>query len=444
MFVFNLVIHSYPTKDWHRHKLGTFNASFNRTNQGFQSIESTTYLKYLKFELIDFHGHEHYCPLSVVRIHGSNVEDEIMTMEEITNQNEAKPSTDIQDENENEDDDEADDLSNDQQVGGIIGSAIFDLAKRVFRRQTIRGTQSTTTHPILETNDLKTECHPKVFNHSLTNENLRTWRKTDQFKQCIANFLFGLWSTFNTCTIYFSQICFQMNYCCQCPLMTTNQHRVHRLQSSINFYIHPCGYYHILTSHSICQQEKIIEMNKTDSVNEQTQDLVDEQPVNQTTVLTDDNKRDAILSTNQSLLNLTVNQSNETIDQPVTTTNSTEQPSIIEITNETIPIVDTQVSPNTTDETISSSPQTNVSDSNSIEIEQVHETSTENNNPVDETVTSTPTAADVIPPLIASPWLKGMLVNTKSLPELFKIIEKLNFNLTLSNRYLQELSQHYV
>ena len=49
-----------------------------------------------------------------------------------------------------------------------------------------------------------------------------------------------------------------------------------------------------------------------------------------------------------------------------------------------------------------------------------------------------------IPPLISSPWLKGMLVNTKFLPELFKIIERLNFNLTLSNRYLQELSQHYV
>ena len=51
---------------------------------------------------------------------------------------------------------------------------------------------------------------------------------------------------------------------------------------------------------------------------------------------------------------------------------------------------------------------------------------------------------DILPPIISSPWLKGMLVNTKSLPELFKIIEKLNFNLTLSNRYLQELSQHYV
>ena len=48
------------------------------------------------------------------------------------------------------------------------------------------------------------------------------------------------------------------------------------------------------------------------------------------------------------------------------------------------------------------------------------------------------------PSMISNPWLKGMLINTKSLPELFKIIEKLNFNLTLSNRYLQELSQHYV
>ena len=54
------------------------------------------------------------------------------------------------------------------------------------------------------------------------------------------------------------------------------------------------------------------------------------------------------------------------------------------------------------------------------------------------------TTHEIFPPAISSPWLKGLLVNTKSLPELFKIIEKLNFNLTLSNRYLQELSQHYV
>jgi hypothetical protein len=65
------------------------------------------------------------------------------------------------------------------------------------------------------------------------------------------------------------------------------------------------------------------------------------------------------------------------------------------------------------------------------------------------TITTTPSSStlnnnEAMPSIISSPWLKGMLVNTKSLPELFKIIEKLNFNLTLSNRYLQELSQHYV
>jgi len=73
-------------------------------------------------------------------------------------------------------------------------------------------------------------------------------------------------------------------------------------------------------------------------------------------------------------------------------------------------------------------------------------------NNTDEIVTTTTTTTtsstlnnhEVMPSIISSPWLKGMLVNTKSLPELFKIIEKLNFNLTLSNRYLQELSQHYV
>ncbi|CAF1140117.1 unnamed protein product [Didymodactylos carnosus] len=44
----------------------------------------------------------------------------------------------------------------------------------------------------------------------------------------------------------------------------------------------------------------------------------------------------------------------------------------------------------------------------------------------------------------ANPWLKAMLMNIKTLPELFKIIEKLNLNLSLSNRYLEELSQHYL
>lgn len=249
----------YPTKDWHRYHLGTFNASFNRTIQSFQTMELTTYLKYIKIELIDFHGHEHYCPLSVVRIHGSNVEDEIMTMEENTNLNELKSLSDIQDENDNEDDDD-EDLTNDQQVGGIIGSAILDLAKRVFRRQTIRGTPSTTSIPIIETNALKTDCHQSVLNGSIINDSIQAWRRSDTFKQCIADFLHGSWSKFDTCTSYLSQICFKLNYCCQCSLIPLNKNQS---QVTLNLYANPCGYYFILTNQFICQKEKFLQLNKT-------------------------------------------------------------------------------------------------------------------------------------------------------------------------------------
>ena len=240
--------------------MGTFNATFNRTIQSFQTLESTTYLKYIKFELLDFHGHEHYCPLSVVRIHGSNVEDEIMTMEDNTNSNDAQSLSKIQDENENDDDDD-DDLTNDQQVGGIIGSAIIDLAKRVFRRQTIRGgTTSTTTMPIIETNVLKTDCHQSVLNGSITNDSIISWRHSDTFKQCIASFLQGLWSNFNTCTIYLSHICLQSNYCCQCPVIINTDRNN---QSTLNLYINPCGYYHTLTNQFVCKKEKFVGLNET-------------------------------------------------------------------------------------------------------------------------------------------------------------------------------------
>jgi len=283
----------YPTKDWHRHQLGTFNASFNRTIQSFQTIESTTYLKYVKFELLDFHGHEHYCPLSVLRIHGSNVEDEIMTMEENTNLIDLKSLSDIQDENENDDDD---DLSNDQQVGGIIGSAIIDLAKRVFRRQTIRGTPSTTTITTIETNVLKTDCHQSVLNGSITNDSIHSWRHSDTLKQCIAEFLYGLWSKFDTCTIYLSQTCLKLNYCCQCPLMINTKNKTIQKRSTLNLYINPCGYYHILTSQFVCKKEKLIALNETisnDINNELTQDFIEKNLTidkNDTVMITDDSK----------------------------------------------------------------------------------------------------------------------------------------------------------
>ena len=251
----------YPTKEWHRHPLGIFNASFNRTIQSFQTLDSSTYLKYVKFEFLDFHGHEHYCPLSVVRIHGSNVEDEIMTMEEHTNSIGDKSLVDVLDENENDDDDDDNnEPTNDQQVNGIIGSAILDLAKRVFRRQTIRGTSSTTSIPIIENNVLKTDCHPAILNGSITNGSLTNWHRSEAFKQCIAEFLDGLWSTFDTCTIYLSQICLKFNYCCQCPL-TNNQTR--SSISTLNIYANPCGYYHILTSQFVCKKSQLIPFNDT-------------------------------------------------------------------------------------------------------------------------------------------------------------------------------------
>lgn len=209
---------------------------------------------------MDFHGHEHYCPLSVVRLHGSNVEDEIMTMEDNTNLVESKSISNMEGENDDDSTDD-EDLANDQQVGGIIGSAILDLAKRVFRRQTIRGTSSTTSSPVIVTNGLKSDCHQAVLNGSMTNETIYMWRRNETFKECIAKFLVGLWARFDTCTAYLSQICFKINYCCQCPVTMNNRTKTKKL--TLNIYNNPCGYYHILTSQFVCTKEKLIPLNQT-------------------------------------------------------------------------------------------------------------------------------------------------------------------------------------
>lgn len=115
------------------------------------------------------------------------------------------------------------------------------------------------------------------------------------------------------------------------------------------------------------------------------------------------------------------------------TTNSTENKSFNETTN-------------TTNPTNLNSSSTSTFDTIKDEF-NLTETTIESHNPtISPSTIASPLNGEkeTLTPIISSPWLKGMLVNTKSLPELFKIIEKLNFNLTLSNRYLQELSQHYV
>ncbi|CAF2607211.1 unnamed protein product [Rotaria sp. Silwood2] len=442
----------YPTKDWHRHHLGTFNASFNRTIQSFQTMESTIYVKYIKFELLDFHGHEHYCPLSVVRVHGSNVEDEIMTMEENTNLIDSKTLLNTQDENEDDDDDD-NNLSNDQQVGGIIGSAILDLAKRVFRRPTTRGTPSTTLIPITEANVLKTDCHQSVLNGSIINESINSWSQSDTFKQCIAAFLRGIWSKFDACTMYLSHTCFKLNYCCQClSMINNNTNRNNQITSTLNLYINPCGYYYIITNQFVCKKEKFIELNETISMNanlESNPNIIEKNltiSTNDTVMITDESPN---LSNNKSILKFNNTLSNEThTDQKLDRSN--EQNFSSNISNEAFTVPESQISSNITNQ--------NSSQSSTVETINIDANLTEQSidtNNIDEVFTVTPPIPsssstinnnnnEPIPPIISSPWLKGMLVNTKSLPELFKIIEKLNFNLTLSNRYLQELSQHYV
>jgi hypothetical protein len=149
-------------------------------------------------------------------------------------------------------------------------------------------------------------------------------------------------------------------------------------------------------------------------------------------------------SDNQSVLNFNEILLNETQTESIADRFHDQLPSA-NISNEITVVLESQNLSNTSNE---NSSQPSISESINIDFNMT-ELSMETNH-IDETTTTTPSPInhnnnnEVMPPIMSSPWLKGMLVNTKSLPELFKVIEKLNFNLTLSNRYLQELSQHYV
>lgn len=137
-------------------------------------------------------------------------------------------------------------------------------------------------------------------------------------------------------------------------------------------------------------------------------------------------------------------------NESLTTFNSTFE-NLPSIQNETI----LNETTSTTNHTISLDNQASNLSNSTVSTQDV--TKTDNNST--ETTTADPTntnsdgvastnniinQAETFPPGLYTQWLKGILVNTKSVPELFKIIEKLNFNLTLSNRYLQELSEHYL
>lgn len=247
--------------------------------QSFQPTETSKFAKYIKFELIDFHGREHFCPLSVVKIFGSNVEDEMITMEEKTKGIESLSSSSQPEDVDNEDD--PSNSAQEQQTVGI-GSAIIGIARQVFRLQSSRDTPSATNSPAAEIDPLKSDCAKSNLQISIDEVRLKSWRRTDSFKRCVARFVRGLWQKFDTCTNYFSQICFLSTLCCQCPLkpMTINLRK-----STTNIYRHSCGYYHLLNNHLVCKTEKIHRANETipitnNASNESVLDIKDKHRIN--------------------------------------------------------------------------------------------------------------------------------------------------------------------
>jgi hypothetical protein len=65
----------YPNANWH--KLGEFEAKNIRDIQTFTIENSLIWAKYLKLEILSHYGDEFYCPISILRVHGKSVMDEV-------------------------------------------------------------------------------------------------------------------------------------------------------------------------------------------------------------------------------------------------------------------------------------------------------------------------------------------------------------------------------
>src|SRR5690625_2763697 len=56
--------------------LGTFTSNDVRTVQGFK-LHNNGFVKFLKIELNSYYGSEHFCPISVIRVFGTSLFDEV-------------------------------------------------------------------------------------------------------------------------------------------------------------------------------------------------------------------------------------------------------------------------------------------------------------------------------------------------------------------------------
>ncbi|XP_078687456.1 SUN domain-containing ossification factor-like [Branchiostoma floridae x Branchiostoma belcheri] len=69
----------YPAREWQL--LGTFHMANERTIQSFP-LDEKLFIKYLKVEMLSHYGSEHYCPLSLFRVFGTSMEEEIEETEQ--------------------------------------------------------------------------------------------------------------------------------------------------------------------------------------------------------------------------------------------------------------------------------------------------------------------------------------------------------------------------
>ena len=57
--------HRFPTKDWTL--IGQFDMTPDRSLQSFHTQVSEEFVKFLRVEMLEHHGKEHYCPLTTLR-----------------------------------------------------------------------------------------------------------------------------------------------------------------------------------------------------------------------------------------------------------------------------------------------------------------------------------------------------------------------------------------
>lgn len=74
----------YPADDWKL--VGSFTAADSRTLQAFD-LNQVGFGKFIRVELHSYHGKEHYCPISQVKIYGVSMVDEYENTAKIENQN---------------------------------------------------------------------------------------------------------------------------------------------------------------------------------------------------------------------------------------------------------------------------------------------------------------------------------------------------------------------